>query len=377
MKLTLFFTYNTSLEVWVQTGLFDREKQLYEEYLRRGYLKKVYWLTYGKNDAELAEQLKASGRLQSDIEILAIPRFFSGKWGCLLYSLLIPLIYRRQLQETDVFKTNQMNGSWSAVIVKWLYRRPLIVRTGFPLSLFVKNIVKSKRKNKIYEWIEQFAYRHADISIVSRLQDKQYICSKYRMPEENVKVLYNYIDPSNFYPVDGKKYRDRIIFTGRLTPQKNLFSLIKAIAATNFTLDIFGNGQLRHELECQSKRLNARVNFMGAVPNEKIPQILNRYCYYILPSFYEGMPKALLEAMACGLVCIGTNVDGINEVIRDGVNGYIAKGTDTKSLIEAIKRAAEQPDDLIKREATRTIRNNFTLERFIQKEKDIIERLSS
>ena len=56
MILALFFTRGVSLETWVYTGLFDREKLIYEEHLRRGHLKTVYWLTYGSHDTEIAKQ---------------------------------------------------------------------------------------------------------------------------------------------------------------------------------------------------------------------------------------------------------------------------------------------------------------------------------
>ena len=55
--------------------------------------------------------------------------------------------------------------------------------------------------------------------------------------------------------------------------------------------------------------MDVDVKFNGVVANDKLPDILNEYKYYILASNYEGMPKTLLEAMACGNLCIGTNVD--------------------------------------------------------------------
>ena len=63
MKFALFFTRGISLKTWIDTGLFDREKQLYEEHLRRGHLGKVYWLTYGADDAAVANELRAADRL--------------------------------------------------------------------------------------------------------------------------------------------------------------------------------------------------------------------------------------------------------------------------------------------------------------------------
>src|SRR3972149_402807 len=75
-----------------------------------------------------------------------------------------------------------------------------------------------------------------------------------------------------------------------------------------------------------SKAAAASVRFMGSISNEELPPVLNRYRFFALPSVREGMPKALIEAMACGLVCIGTDVEGINEIIRDGENGFLAGG---------------------------------------------------
>lgn len=372
--LALFFTRRVSLKLWVDTGLFDREKLLYEEHLRRGHLRKVYWLTYGTDDAMIATELKASGRLHPDIVVLPIARCLSGKWGCLIYSFLIPLLHRRGLKSADIFKTNQMDGSWSAVIARWLYHKPLVIRTGYTASLFADKQADEKLKRN-FERVERFAYRYADVGIVASDADKQFICSKYHIPPAKIEVLYNYIDTVVFRPANCEKYEDRIIFVGRLHPQKNLFNLIEAVSVNNLTLDIYGNGELHDELLAHAKKINAKVNFMGVVPNNELPDILNLYRYYILPSFYEGTPKTLLEAMACGLVCIGTDIEGINQIIEDGVNGYLAEGTHAGVLVEAIKRAVQLPHDSITAEGVRRVRSNFSLETIVEQENEIIEKL--
>jgi len=123
--------------------------------------------------------------------------------------------------------------------------------------------------------------------------------------------------------------------------------------------------------------MKARVNFMGVVPNAELPSVLSRYRYYVLPSRYEGMPKTLLEAMACGLVCIGTNVDGINEVIEDDVTGFLARGTDSPEILEAIMRAVNSDDKSISERATQRILRDFSLEAFVEKELQIMERFSA
>jgi glycosyltransferase involved in cell wall biosynthesis len=162
---------------------------------------------------------------------------------------------------------------------------------------------------------------------------------------------------------------------GRLAPVKNIFNLIEALSETGFTLDIYGDGQLREQLASKAKDLKIDLNFMGIVANDELPEILSRYHYFILPSLYEGMPKSLLEAMACGLVCIGTDVEGINEIIEDRINGFLANGTSTEALAKAIKTATQLPTETIIKEAVQKIRDNFSVPIITEKEKRILTAL--
>ena len=156
-------------------------------------------------------------------------------------------------------------GSWSAVIAKWLYKKPLIVRTGYTASLFIQQQSKSRLKRKLYEWMERFAYRNADIGVVASHKDKQYICSMYQISEEKINVLSNYIDTAVFRPIDCEKYADRVVFVGRLNPQKNLFRLLEAVSETGFTLDIYGEGELHGKLEHRAKELNIQLKSLIAI----------------------------------------------------------------------------------------------------------------
>jgi hypothetical protein len=146
MKLALFFTCNVSLKLWIDTGLFDREKLLYEEFLHRGYLERVYWLTYGNDDGVIANQLKAEGRLHPDIIVLPMPRIFPGKFGALIYSLLMPLLNYRSLKTVDILKTNQMFGSWSAVLTN-AYNLPEVLGLSriWPRMISQKKIKTQRR----------------------------------------------------------------------------------------------------------------------------------------------------------------------------------------------------------------------------------------
>ena len=367
MKLILFFTYGVSVNQWVRQGLFDREKLLYEELLRKKSISKIFWLTYCSKDRHVAEELEKAGRLDSNIEVLPMPAFFNFPFGKFIYSILLPIIYKNKLKEADVLMTNQMSGSWSAVIAKKLYKKQLIIRTGYTLSLFLDKRHKAKFRAFVARVVERIAYKNADAAVVASRDDSDYICSNYKIHQQKVNIFGNYIDTDIFKPSNCEKYTDRIVFIGRLTKQKNLFNLLEAVSKTPFYLDIYGQGELKNELEQKAKDLNLKADFKGVVPNCELPLILNHYKYYILPSFYEGMPKTLLEAMACGLICIGTNVTGINEVLVDGINGYLAKGTDPDDILHSIQKAAKNSDVSITNSAVETIKIGYSLNSIVNK----------
>ncbi len=374
MKLALFFTYNISLEKWVTSGLFDREKLLYEKLLSNKVLSKISWLTYGSKDALLAQKLHANGKLHHDIEVIAMPWFFKYKPGAFIYSLLMPVIQKKTLRAVDILKTNQMAGSWTAVLAKWIFGKPLIARSGFTWSMLKEKDNTAMVKLKLITAAERFAFKNATVSVVTSKSQRHYICERYNLQQDNISVIPNYIDTMLFKPdYSENKYNDRVIYIGRLSKEKNLFNLIEAVAKTGITLDILGTGPLVRQLQERAQKCAASVNFLDIVPNDQVPAVLNKYQYYVLPSFSEAMPKTLLEAMACGLICITTNTESAEEIIGDGVDGFIAKGTSPEILAQTIKKAIETTSDTIRANAVAKIKSRFSLDKILEKESQIIK----
>ncbi len=321
--LILFFTYGVSLELWKNKGLLERELKLYKELGK--YFNKIYFITYGRDDNKFVDDLRLY-----NIEVLSkktwLPNF--------VYSLFLPWFYKTELKNCDFFKTNQMLGSWSAVISKWLFKKKLIVRTGYTLSIFSKKV--SRLKYLFAKIIERLALDNCDLLIVATEEEKKYF-EKYN---NKIKIVPNYVDTELFKPMlelRNKEEKTVLLFIGRLNKQKNLENLIVALEnLDNTRLQIIGAGKLEQELKKLSEDKKVTVEFLGNIPHEELPKYINYADIFVLPSWYEGNPKVLLEAMACGLPILVTDVGGVNNIIKHQDTGYLVQ-TDTVSLRQGIQ----------------------------------------
>ncbi|MBQ7172498.1 MAG: glycosyltransferase family 4 protein [Clostridia bacterium] len=141
----------------------------------------------------------------------------------------------------------------------------------------------------------------------------------------------------------------KICAMGRLHPQKNYPLLLRAFCEIlkdhpDYTLEIYGEGPEKGRLEALSKELGLEqsVKFQGSHP-DAILKILDASCY-VLSSRYEGMPNALMEAMAVGLPCVATDCpNGPAELIENGKNGLLVPNDDKDALVAAIKKIIETP----------------------------------
>lgn len=143
--------------------------------------------------------------------------------------------------------------------------------------------------------------------------------------------------------------KKRIVTAGRLENQKNQAMLIDAFAAVagqhpEYTLDIYGEGRLAEQLQRQIDGLGLadRVKLRGNVPD--IHEQMADAEIFALPSDYEGLSNALLEAMMMGLSCVATDCAGCDEVIEPGVNGLLIPVGDTQAMAQALLEMIRQPD---------------------------------
>ena len=177
---------------------------------------------------------------------------------------------------------------------------------------------------------------------------------RYRgIPKSKTRVILNGAHLERFLnvPAHPGSAAPRIRFgiAARMVPEKDHFTLLRAFAIVAGELPgaellIAGDGPLRDRLVELTKdlRLTDRVTFLGALPHTA--EFLSQLDIFVLSSLNEGLPLALLEAMAAGLPVVATRAGGTEEAAIDGRNAYLVEPGDSTHLADAMIRMACAPD---------------------------------
>ncbi|MCR4404994.1 MAG: glycosyltransferase [Candidatus Acetothermia bacterium] len=170
---------------------------------------------------------------------------------------------------------------------------------------------------------------------------------------------------------------DKPIITcvANLRPPKGHEYLIEALRelkerGLEFVALLVGDGPLRERLEesVQSLKLTEQVRFLGSRDHDEIPTILAITDVFVLPSLWEGLPTAIIEAMAAGCPVVGTAVGGMPELVIEGETGFLVPPGDPGALAERLELLLQDPalrNRLGEASADR-VREHFSLERMVQ-----------
>ena len=163
-----------------------------------------------------------------------------------------------------------------------------------------------------------------------------------------IEVIANAIDLSKFSPPLEKPAADtvRLLYVGRLVASKSPTVLVEAISLLQkmdvrpFTLEMVGDGAQRSELEMMviEHELNRVVTFSGWVEREQLVDVYRRADIFATATSWEGMPNTVLEAMACGLPVVGTDAPGMDQLVQNGVNGYLVPVGNAAQLADRLRR---------------------------------------
>ena len=169
----------------------------------------------------------------------------------------------------------------------------------------------------------------------------------------NITIINNIVSPAISFPNKNRNIIE-LLFLGLIKKDKGIFDLIEVIGQNKnifkgkIHLTIGGVGD-REQLEAIISDLGIidMIDFVGWVSGETKNRLIHDCDIVILPSYIEGLPITLLEAMAYGKATISTNVGGIPSIVHNGFNGFIIEPGDKGALFSAIRHYVETPSDLL------------------------------
>jgi len=223
---------------------------------------------------------------------------------------------------------------------------------------------------------------------------KQSMVQHLGLHEERVDVIYNAVDPQAFEPSDGARLDDLrrslnlngcspvLICVARLVPQKGQAYLIEAMPAIrrqfpSARLLLVGRGDEERRLQEHAARLSveSHVQFLGQ--RSDVKDLLQVSDVFVFPSLCaEGLPVAMIEAMAMRLPCVAWRVEPNAEVIEHGASGFLVEPQGTEALAQAIGSLVERPD-LRRRMGERgraIVEEKFNLRRTVKQWESLYER---
>jgi len=369
--LTLLFTSNVSLKNWAEVGNLERELEIYKRLGK--HLKQVNFVTYGGHyDWSFAQQIKP-------INLLPIRWYGPGKKT----ARRLLLLYGHALLKTSVFKTNQIRGSGVAVWLKNLLHKKLVVRCGYLHSKFIEAETKDKQLIRAAHDLERRAFEEANIGIVTSESDRQWVIEKHKITPDKIRVIPNYVNTDIFQPMNGMHKRFDLVCVAKAHPQKNLGSLLDALSRLKqdkrmVRLLLIGGCSEDESLRKKAQEHRLDVTFKGNVTNYELPRYMSQAKVFVIPSYFEGHPKTLLEAMSCGMPCIGSNVEGIRENIKHRETGYLCK-CDPEGIANAIKVVMDDEacQHSIGKKARQYIVENYSVEQILKLEQDVLTQVTS
>jgi glycosyltransferase involved in cell wall biosynthesis len=203
------------------------------------------------------------------------------------------------------------------------------------------------RQNRLGKWWIRCGLRQSHRLIAVSQASAQRLHAL--LPEAEITMIPNGIEIAAFaQPARSPDMCVRLLFVGamgKLKGERDLLEAVQRIAdrVPNLRLLLLGHGAETIEAFCRQHHLGSLIEHLGPVAYNQRHAFFRQADFFVLPSYGEGMPIAVLEAMAAGLPIIATRVGGIPELIEDGVEGFLLAPGDIAALSERIERLTTDP----------------------------------
>lgn len=317
------------------------------EYVRMGHNVKVLVpIAYGKPDWN-RDRIAANKRIQDGVDLLPFRYVTMSKYGkrgfnfhsaiCMLRIQIHKLLgkFKPDVIHAHTLGFDSKIGVW----LKHRYNCPLVVTThgSDTMHPFLKGRKKSLRS---------FCDGADCVVAVSTM-----LANKLRSTGTSTKIQVILNGFRTHCPMDWIKKRPySFIQVGNLLKQKSFDITIRAFAKikgnhSDAELTIIGQGPERKNLEdlCQSLNLKDSVCFLGQVPNYRVLEEMRKHQYFVMPSVREGFGIVYLEAMGNHCITIGTQGEGISDLIRDQYNGFLVPPRNYDAICQVVDWCEKHP----------------------------------
>lgn len=358
--ILLCMTPGVSLHIWAKQGILNREMRPYLSLMNAGW--KIKILTF------YMEQAKTYN-LPEEVQTVFFPHYRLLNLLPYIYAWLAPIV--------DVLQTNQSRGAWYYTRAACHWRKPLLLRCGFVYGEGLESVHGLTENVRKYQILEAKAFNQATLIETTTPYQANWIIEKYRIPAEKIEVIPNYVDTSLFHPDPGIPKQPRsVVSVGTLHAVKRFDLLVKACAIAGVaSLTIIGDGPEETALHYLAEKLHVNLQLPGRIPNEELPIFLRKSQIFAITSMREGHPKALMEAFACGLCCVGVNVVGIRESFIESQAGRLVEAN-PEAIAQSINELLENPrlrDELGQRGPT-YVNALMSYQHVVSRKKDLLER---
>jgi len=201
------------------------------------------------------------------------------------------------------------------------------------LGIYEFQTVRLPLKYMVFRWIYSQSLRHAKYVIVPSM-GLQNLCKTWGVNEEKIYIVHNSIASQPDWKSTEKIPVFDLLTVCRLTPWKGVDELICYAAQAKLSLVIAGDGPERSNLEKLASESRANVVFVGEITHDSVTELFLQSRVFVLNSYYEGLPHALIEARANGLISVARAGTGSEEVINDDVDGLLIRPN--RSLSETL-----------------------------------------
>lgn len=304
-------------------------RSLADSLIRRG--DEVFVLTYPHKDVKDIGQIHVESTINPDIK--GLRSLFFTITGTIK---LIKIINRENI---DIVHGHYLFPAGLVAVLAGKFKKKPVYVTAHGSDVFCLY-----KRNKFMRPVIKYVLKHADkVLVVSEALKKELLNINIEGLADKVEINWNVVDIDRFQKKEEKSFKKElsidkpiVMFVGNLIPRKKVKYLLEAkkLLKNDCYLIIVGDGPLMKDLKETTKDLDLKnVIFTGA--RYDVEEIIPSADILVLPSVSESFGLVLIEALACGVAVIGSNVDGIREIVTDDV-GLLVEPKNSEDLAKAI-----------------------------------------